>query len=277
MKHFLKKITPTPVLNLARKYISQTQILKLEQIDCDLKNLCTASDIDLNTFFADSSISKKWDSDHAKIKTLYGEEDIMGGVNPGDRKALYYLIMGLKPQNILEVGTHIGASTLHIARALKQLGNDGVVTSVDIMDVNHPKTGAWKQIGISASPKDFASQLKCLDRVVFHTGPCLELMQTTNKRFDLIFLDGDHTAQAVYKEVHAALSILNSGGVILLHDYYPKGRPLFPDGNIISGPYTALERIKKEAPLINVLPLENLSWTTKQGTNATSLALVVKK
>ena len=44
-----------------------------------------------------------------------------GGVNPGDRQAVYYLIMALKPQNVLEVGTHIGASMPHIARALKRL------------------------------------------------------------------------------------------------------------------------------------------------------------
>ena len=101
-------------------------------------------------------------------------------------------------------------------------------------------------------------------------------MKKTDKKYDFIFLDGDHTAQAVYKEVSAALSILESGGVILLHDYYPDARPLFPDGNIIGGPFKALERICKETPEIKVIPLGNLPWPTKQDTHTTSLALVVK-
>ncbi len=277
MKQLVKKIIPIPVLNMARKYVSQSQISKVESVTCSLKNLSTANDIPLDTIFVDTSIAEKWNADHAAIKALYGNEDTMGGVNPGDRKALYYLIMGLNPKSILEVGTHIGASTLHIARALKQLGNGGAVTSADIMDINHPETGAWKSVSLSASPKDFAHQLECLEHIEFHTGPCLELMKSTDKRFDFIFLDGDHTAQAVYKEVHAALNVLEPNGIILLHDYYPGGQALFPDGNIISGPYMALERIKKETPLIDVLPLGELPWPTKQGTNMTSLALVVKK
>ena len=200
----------------------------------------------------------------------------MGGVNPGDRQALYYLITALAPKNVLEIGTHIGASTLHIACALRQVGEGGVVTSVDIIDVNHPKEGAWKKIGLSASPSDFAKNLGCLQHVQFYTGPCQEFMRTTDKKYDFIFLDGDHTAQSVYKEVCLALDILSERGVLLLHDYYPNGDPLFPDGNVIYGPYMAIEHIKKKHESMDVFPLGTLPWPTKQGTNETSLALVLK-
>jgi hypothetical protein len=70
---------------------------------------------------------------------------------------------------------------------------------------------------------------------------------------------------------------LNDGGVILLHDYYPKGRALFPDGNVISGPYRALERVIKENPKIEVKPLGALPWETKLGSHMTSLALVTRR
>jgi len=65
--------------------------------------------------------------------------------------------------------------------------------------------------------------------------------------------------------------------VILLHDYYPGARPLFPDGNIISGPYRALERIIRENPSIEVRPLGALPWETKLGSHMTSLALVTRR
>ena len=64
--------------------------------------------------------------------------------------------------------------------------------------------------------------------------------------------------------------------VILLHDFYPEAKPLYPDNNTISGPYLAMERVKKENPNITVTPLGDLPWPTKQGVNMTSLAIVSK-
>ena len=98
------------------------------------------------------------------------------------------MIMALKPRNVLEVGTHIGASTLYIARALRRLNLNGRMTSVDIVDVNDPERGAWKQLGLPKSPQDFASHLECLDLIDFRTGSCLDFMHTTRLRYDFVFL-----------------------------------------------------------------------------------------
>src|SRR6266511_3475177 len=43
------------------------------------------------------------------------EDGTTGGVNPGDRRAVWYLIRGLNARSVLEIGTHVGASTVHIA------------------------------------------------------------------------------------------------------------------------------------------------------------------
>jgi predicted O-methyltransferase YrrM len=101
-------------------------------------------------------------------------------------------------------------------------------------------------------------------------------MHETTGRFDFIFLDGDHAPHTVYTELAAALDILNCGGAVLLHDFYPGGEALFPDGKVISGPFRALARVRRECPEITVQPLGNLPWKTKQGVNVTSLALVAR-
>jgi predicted O-methyltransferase YrrM len=276
MKQLIKAIVPRPVLNRALETKDWLRLVTLPQQSFDSDNLRAADTLPLADIFGNKDIATAWEKDHKVINYLYGDEDKMEGVNPGDRRALYYLVMALKPQNVLEVGTHIGASTLHIARALKCLNQSGRMTSVDIVDVNHPERGAWKQGGLPMSPRDFARQLECLDHIDFHTGDCLDLMRTTRQRYDFIFLDGYHGARAVYLEVSAALSLLNSGGVILLHDYYPGAKPLYPDKVTISGPFHALERIRKENPAVGVLPLGDLPWPTKQGEKATSLALVAR-
>jgi predicted O-methyltransferase YrrM len=276
MKQLIKAIVPRPILNRAMETKDWLRLVTLPQQSFDSGNLRGADALPLADIFANKDIAAAWEKDHGIIKNLYGDEDIMGGVNPGDRRALYYLILALNPQNVLEVGTHIGASTLYIARALKRLNQNGRMTSVDIVDVNHPERSAWKQLGLPKSPRDFARQSECLDHIDFHTGACLDLMRTTRQRYDFVFLDGDHRARAVYQEVSAALSLLKTGGVILLHDYYPGGKPLYRDNATIGGPFHAIERIRKENPIIGVLPLGDLPWPTKQGENVTSLALIAR-
>jgi predicted O-methyltransferase YrrM len=158
---------------------------------------------------------------------------------------------------------------------LKRLGQGKVITA-DILDVNHPD-GSWKRVGMKKSPMAYLRDLECAEYVTFQTGPCQDLMKRTQEKFDLIFLDGDHRAKAVYQEVSAALPLLSENGVILLHDYYPEGKVLYPGLEPIAGPYLAMKRIMRENPKIDVLPLGALPWPTKAGSNVTTLAVVVQK
>jgi predicted O-methyltransferase YrrM len=276
VKRLIKAIIPRAVLNRAVATRDRLRLVAHPRQSFDASSLRAADALPLAEIFGHKEIAAVWEKDHGAIKNLYGDENKGGGVNPGDRGALYYLIMALKPQNVLEVGTHIGASTLHIARALKRLNRNGSITTVDIVDVNDSEQGAWKQLGLSKSPKDFALELECLEQIDFRTGASLDFMHTTHQRYDFIFLDGDHSARAVYREVSAALPLLERGGVILLHDYYPGAKSLYPDNATIGGPFHALERIRKENRAISVLPLGDLPWPTKQGKNVTSLALVAQ-
>ena len=276
MKQLVKAVVPRTVLNRAVETRNWLGLAALPKQNFDSSNLRAADTLSPADIWGNKDVSASWEKDHEAIKALYGDEDKMEGVNPGDRRALYYLIMALKPENVLEVGTHIAASTLHIARALNRLNQNGRMTSVDIVDVNHPEQGAWKKLGLAQPPREFARRLECLDRIDFQMGASLELMRTTRQRYDFVFLDGDHSARAVYQEVGAALSLLRTGGAILLHDYYPGAKALYADDAMIGGPFHALKRIRKENPVISVLPLDDLPWPTKQGKNVTSLAMLAR-
>ena len=91
----------------------------------------------------------------------------------------------------------------------------------------------------------------------------IKYFENCQTKFDFIFLDGDHSALTVYQEIPLALKLLNSNGIILLHDYYPGGKPLWSNSPVISGPYLATERLIKEGADLIVLPLGNLPWATK--------------
>jgi predicted O-methyltransferase YrrM len=276
IKQTAKANLPTPVLNALKRCWGRLELGKVPKKRFDAGNLRSLASRELSRIFSDPVITVAWGEDHATIAGLFGDGDYFGGVNPGDRRALYFLIMALKPRNVLEVGTHIGASTIYTAAALKRLNEGGKLTTVDIIDVNHPEQGSWKKVAMSKSPADFALEFGLLDRIRFHTSSSLEFMRATDQRFDFIFLDGDHAARTVYEEVSSALPLLHKGSLILLHDYYPDAKPLFPHSAPIVGPFHALRRVHKENPVIEVVQLGELPWPTKQGTNMTSLALVAK-
>lgn len=276
VKQLIKAVVPARVLRAGLEIRDYLQLAATPRIRFDVAPLRAIAAEELAAIFEDRRIESSWHADHAAIKAVFGDDDVSGGINPGDRRAVYYLIRALAPRSVLEIGTHIGASTLYIGRALRANGDGGEATTVDILDVNRDE-GPWKRAGLAMPPRKLAAAAGCESAIRFAVAPSLQWMRTTAERFDFIFLDGDHSAQAVYQEVAAALARLNPAGTILLHDYYPGGNTLFPDDNLILGPYRALERIQRETPALAVLPLANLPWPTKQGVKVTSLALVTRQ
>lgn len=241
-------------------------------------NLGSFSGATAGAAFSDPAVAKAWERDGAALGEVLREGEWCGGVNPGDGRALHALVGYLKPERVLEIGTNVGASMLHIALALRSVSAGARLTTVDISDVNGAD-GAWRGGGLPMPPRGYAERLGCLDRIGFEVAPSVDFMRRMRGRaeFDFIFLDGDHAGAIVYREMSEALALLAPGGVIVLHDYYPRGRPLFPDRVRIAGPYRALRRIRAENPAIAVHPLGALPWPTKQGGKVTSLALVTKR
>lgn len=274
MKTMIKTLLPQSLMNVMRAARDASQLSAEPKKDFVTDNLSGA--LDLGALLNNEQLCEGWERDHGAIMDVLEDENKAGGVNPGDRRALYMLIRALQPESVLEVGTHIGASTLYITRALMANGDAGHVTSVDIYDVN-ASDAAWIHVGLSAPPKDNIKIVGGEKRASFVAQPSQEFLAQTDQSFDFIFLDGDHSSVTVYNELALALKCLKPGGTILLHDYYPHGKALFPDGNIITGPFQALERVRKETPDLTVQPLGALPWQTKQGSSMTSLAIVSKK
>src|SRR5882672_9476488 len=100
MKRLIKAIVPQPVINRAIDTKDWLGLVTLPRKSFVSGNLRAADSLPLAEIFGDKDIALAWEKDHGVIKNLYGDEDNMGGVNPGDRRALYYLIMALKPQNV---------------------------------------------------------------------------------------------------------------------------------------------------------------------------------
>ena len=255
---------------------------RLRPIECDISALGQADEGNLAAVFADARVGLEWQDAAPRLAALAITDKETGGVNPGDRRALYALVRHLRTTAVLEIGGHIGASTAHIAEALRatsaELGRPGEfdLTTVAGVDVNDDRARRWIRSGSPHSPAELMRQLGCESSVHFVTRPSLDFMSDCTKRYGLIFLDGNHSAHTVYREIPAALKLLDEGGYILLHDYFPGLRPLWAGTPPIRGPWLATERLRREGVAIRVVPLGALPWPTKRGSTVTSLALVTK-
>jgi len=267
MSAILTRLLPSTLRNHIHVRSESRSLAGLGPIKCNTAKL--RSDL---PNFAGTDLSAEWDSVQRELAALqFGDKP--GAVNPGDRRAIYYLARAIGAKKVLEVGTHLGASTSMLALALR---NSAVpspkLITVDILDVNGPR-GAWAQLN-SRQPKAILEALKC-NFAEFVTSPSLAFLKTCNSKFDLIFLDGLHKATTVYQEVPAALQLLNPGGLILLHDFFPNAEPLWSDGAVIAGPWLAINRLRNEGAKMTAIPLGALPWPTKAGSNVTSLACLI--
>jgi predicted O-methyltransferase YrrM len=240
----------------------------------DTRNLAVLEPSRIAAFFDSPAIDEQWKASAAQLANVCQIEDMKtGGVNPGDRRALFYIVKALRPTSILEIGSHVGASTVHIAAAMAPGSR---FTTVDIQEVNDRPGAYWRVAGLPLSPRQMVSKLnKNLD-VSFVTSDSVAFLTETDLRFDFIFLDGDHSKETVLKEILKSLTVLNKNGVILLHDYFPGRKPLWSDGSVDAGPFEATEELRKRGAGLKVVPFGTLPWATKLGSHITSLAIVVR-
>ena len=270
----LRKIMPKRVFQNLKKHEEKCELRRIKKIACDPSFLKDIKQKELDDIFSSPSIEQEWIKEREEINLLK-ITDRAHGVNHGDRRALYYLIKHFNPHSVLEVGTHIGASTVHIALALKKNGgSERKLISLDIYDVNSLNTKIYSHLGVTHAPLEMMRKIGCDGFVKFITCPSLEYMKTCDSKFDFIFLDGDHSAKTVYREIVYASRLLNKNGTILLHDYFPSLKPLWSNGYVVFGPCLAVCRLIDEGVPINAMPLGMLPWPTKMNSNRTSLALL---
>ena len=257
------------------------ELKRVPRLGCRAERLLSEWEVNFEAVFSSREVGAEW---HAASAELAGFEipDGTGGVNPGDRRAIFYLLSYFRFRSALEVGTHVGASTVHAAAALR--GNreargaePPALVSVDALRVNDPASKPWARHGAKYSPAEMIERMGCAHFAEFVAEPSLEYMAGCGRRFQFIFLDGDHSAKTVYREIPAALELLEENGLILLHDYFPGLRALWKDGSVIPGPFLAARRLMKEGARLKVLPLGRLPWPTKLGSNVTSLALLARR
>jgi hypothetical protein len=122
---------------LVEQYRESSARLELFDVEVIRRGCFNRLMLDLAAAFGCPTVTAEWLGVAEQIATS-APNNGTGSTNPGDRHVLYHLLRALKPRRLLEIGTHIGGSTLAIAAAMRRnILQDDVhcrLTTVDIKD-----------------------------------------------------------------------------------------------------------------------------------------------
>jgi len=272
MREIVKKILPQRIKNRIRTFWGWYLLRGVKSIKPEFRNLRFFDKKQVENIFNLEYINKDWEKEQDKIQSLKIPEN--AGINNGDRRAVYSLVRFLKPGSVLEIGTKIGSSTVHIGLAMMQNKNSKKLITLDIKDYNDNDKKLWKEHNSKYCPQELVKKVGAEKIVEFRVEDSVGYLKNCNQKIDFVFIDGSHRAKEIYQEVSIISRLLNPGGIILLHDYFPNNKPLWSNKSVIPGPYLALRRLFKEGLNLTIIPLENLPWKTRPDSNRTSLALL---
>jgi len=165
-------------------------------------------------------------SRETKLKTLNSR--MLSGSYQG--RILSMISKLTKPKYILEIGTYTGYSSLCLAEGMK---NDGELHTID------------KNEELYDFQKKYFNKSGYGDKIFQHLGNALELIQTINKKFDLIFLDADKENYAKYLEL--LVNKLNINGILVTDNVLWSGKVTMP----ISDEDLSTQEINKFNKLLN--------------------------
>lgn len=161
------------------------------------------------------------------------------------------LVRLAKDKVVLEIGSRYGASTIGMAQVAR------VVYALDWHrgDVWHGGEAGGESLGLFWG---YISKYGLKDKVVPLVGRTDQVLPLlASESFDLIFIDGDHSYEAVRSDLLRSLGLLRPGGVLVLHDYDRESRlgPEYSQGELELGVTRAVDELGLEKRVVDTLAI----------------------
>ncbi|MCL1868183.1 MAG: O-methyltransferase [Paludibacter sp.] len=154
----------------------------------------------------------------------------------------------IQPQNILEIGTFVGYSTLCLAEGA------GRGTAIHTIEIDDELEDLIRE-NFNSAPFD-------TQNIVLHIGDALNIIKNNlqNIAFDLVFIDGDKRQYLQYYQ--AVLPLVRTGGFILADNTLWNGK-IFE--NIKSNDFQTQEIIKFNDFIANDIRIEKVILPVRDG------------
>src|ERR1700712_2878527 len=113
------------------------------------------------------------------------------------------------PERILEIGTFVGYSALHLVNGLKP---GGKLHTIEL----RPEDASTAKANFSRAHVE--------EKIILHVGNALEIIPTLKETWDLVFIDADKTGYSAYYKL--VLPQVRSGGLIIADNVLFHGQVL---------------------------------------------------
>lgn len=161
-------------------------------------------------------------------------------ISPEAGLLLFSLVRNIRPRTVVEVGSFMGVSTIWMAAALNDIGDEsaasgdeqgrrGTVHAIDRFD-DLPEN-EWRKAAITDRHALIESNLTnagVSERVTLHEGTSWDVLPTLHETLrsaggvHLALLDGDHSAEGLRKDFITLEPVLVTGGYVIVHDTIPE-------------------------------------------------------
>ncbi len=167
------------------------------------------------------------------LNNLLAEQEAGGGpmmnIGPDQGKLLYLLVKLTRAQNVLEVGSYYGYSSVWLGRAVSELNRSRKrlckesFHKLDCIEIDPTQADIVRKHLREASLENHSE---------VHTGTGVELMEKfiqEGRIYDVIFIDADKANYPRYLELSSQL--LPSGGLLLVDNVIWSEKVLKPDSD----------------------------------------------
>ncbi|XP_076945171.1 uncharacterized protein LOC143616128 [Bidens hawaiensis] len=180
----------------------------------------------INRIFNGTSPYKDFPQPH--IKPLLRGKRIKGWGSTG--LVFKNLIHKHKPKTIIEIGTFLGASAIHMAELARQLGLQTQILCIDDFrgwpELPNQYRDIKKLNGDTILLYQFMQNVvhvNATESIIFlpySTGVTLEKLCEWGVLADMIEVDAGHDFHSAWSDINRAYKLLRPGGVLFGHDYF---------------------------------------------------------
>ena len=263
LKRLLRRLLPAGAHHALRRAAHGWRLRRAATVAVDASALPTAAALS-EAMGAGAGPAEEWAAAQRIIQETCAGVWGAHAIDEESRRALYILVRRARPRNALELGTNGGASTAHMAMALKAGGaaaGAARLVTVDLWDVNREGSVEARHYGVSVAPAALLARLGCAELVEFVVAHSTEYLSGREAAYDFILLDHAPAADIAYRDIAAALRALRPGGQLWLHPLPVAGQALYP------GFALALRRLQREGAVLVSLP-----WPAPGGSTLVGLA-----
>lgn len=179
------------------------------------------------------------------------------------------LINILKNKNILEIGTNTGK----FANFLSQIYPGSIITTIDLPKNDNQFLNTYNRETADKLKKFLDNRNKNLNKsnIYFYELNSNYIKEFfKNKKFDLIWIDGDHLEPQVSRDIHNSLDLINDGGIICVDDIVKKEN--YKDSYVSNESYITLQNLEKKFILKNYYIIKKLNRNNNNLTKYISIS-----